>query len=163
MNGKRKANERDILPSKRHKQIEQPLCLLLVRPMRNEGIVPNVMDAYCFVNAVSSCNLSMQQAWYISSALDLVVEIMENHRSSLALALSGSRALTECKYATKLKIANYIDTMMRAMKNHAEVLVIQEEGFFALRRLTDYYPGKVEKVDWIEQIVRATTYHAEIV
>lgn len=163
MNGKRKADERDILPSKRHKQIEQPLCLSLVRPMRNEGILPNVMDAYSFVNAVSSCNLFMQEAWYISSVLDLVVEIMENHRTSPALALSGIRALSECKYATKPKIPNYIDTIIRAMKNHAEVLVIQEEGFFALRRLTDYYPGKVGEVDRIETIVRAMTYHAEIV
>lgn len=159
--GKRKAHERTSLSRKRNKQNEQ--CLPLVRPMRKDGSMPNAMAAYCFVNAVSSCNLFLQEASYISSVLDLVVEVMESHLTNPAIVMSGIRALSESKYSSTPKITKYIDSIILAMKKHPGIVPIQEEGFFALRRLSEHYPGtaSIGEVDRIQTIVKAMMYHPQ--
>eukprot|EP00980_Cylindrotheca_fusiformis_P023421 scaffold10472_cov126-Cylindrotheca_fusiformis.AAC.16 len=162
-NRKRRTSHSNALPTKRKKQTDQPICSDLSKPRKHGTGMTNVMGSFCFDNAISSWNLLVQEASYMTYILDGIAQSLEDHMASPAIVLNGIRALGESKFATAPNVTRYTESIIRAMRRHSHILVIQEEGCFALRLLLESHPGAVARGrdDRIAQLLETIHDHSD--
>jgi hypothetical protein len=76
----------------------------------------------------------MNQVQFIPAMVELIAAIMIKNLSNANLQICGIRALTECVPSMAIDANRCVDTITGAMEEHREELLVQIEGFRALRR-----------------------------
>jgi hypothetical protein len=126
-------------PAKRRRTIQEPTYYHA--PIRSDTtyyyMLPNNTTGACiFISALSSISNFINQVQYISAMVELIAAIMIKNVSDANLQICGIRALTECGPSMAIDANRYrcVDTITGAMEEHREELLVQIEGFRALRR-----------------------------